>query len=75
MTVEISSDLQQIVRSAIETGDYKNESEVVYAALQLLQQRYRRIEELRCEIQPASDVIDRQEGLDIKDEAEPELPT
>jgi putative addiction module CopG family antidote len=68
MTVEIPSDLQQIVRDAIETGAYKNDSEVVYAALRLLKERHRRIEELRREIQPALDQLDRGEGIKIEDE-------
>lgn len=34
----------------------------------LLQQRQRRIEELRREIQPALDRLDRGEGIEIEDE-------
>ena len=70
MTVEIPSDLQQFVHNAIDAGSYKDEAEVVGQALRMLQQRQRRIEELRREIQPALDQLDRGEGIEIKDEEE-----
>ena len=70
MTVEIPPDLQQFVHQAIDAGNYKSEAEVVGQALRLLQERQRRIEELRREIQPALDRLDRGEGIEIKDEEE-----
>ena len=70
MTVEIPSDFQQFVHSVIDAGSYKNETEVVGEALRLLQDRQQRIEELRREIQPALDQLDRGEGIEIKDEKE-----
>jgi antitoxin ParD1/3/4 len=68
MTVEIPPDLQQFVHQAIDAGGYKSEAEVVGQALRLLQQREQRIDELRREIQPALDQLDRGEGVEIKDE-------
>jgi antitoxin ParD1/3/4 len=70
MTVEIPPDLQQFVDQIIGAGGYKSEAEVVGQALRLLQQRQRRIEELRREIQPALDQLDRGEGIKLKDEEE-----
>jgi antitoxin ParD1/3/4 len=70
MTVEIPADLQQFVDQVIIAGGYKSEAEVVGQALRLLQERQRRIEELRREVQPALDQLDRGEGIQIKDEAE-----
>ena len=70
MTVEIPPDLQQFVHQIVNAGDYKSEAEVVGQALRLLQQRQRKIEELRREIQPALDQLDRGEGIEIKDEEE-----
>ncbi len=67
MTVEIPSDFQQFVHSVIDAGSYKNETEVVGEALRLLQERQRRIEELRREIQPALDQLDRGEGIELDD--------
>jgi len=59
MTVEIPTD---------DAGGYKSEAEVVAEALRLLQQRQRQIEELRREIQPALDRLDRGEGIELDDE-------
>jgi antitoxin ParD1/3/4 len=70
MTIEIPADLQQFVHTVIDAGSYKDETEVVGEALRLLQERQRRIEELRREIQPALDQLDRGEGIEIKDEEE-----
>jgi antitoxin ParD1/3/4 len=70
MTVEIPPDLQQFVDQIIGAGGYKSEAEVVGQALRLLQQRQRRIEELRREIQPALEQLDHGEGIKLKDEEE-----
>jgi antitoxin ParD1/3/4 len=68
MTVEIPPDLQQFVHQAIDAGGYKSEAEVVGQALRLLQQRQRQIEELRREIQPALDRLDRGEGIELDED-------
>ncbi|MGD0518286.1 MAG: type II toxin-antitoxin system ParD family antitoxin [Thermoguttaceae bacterium] len=70
MTVEIPPNLQQFVHDVINTGDYKSEADVVSQALLLLQQRQQKIEELRREIQPALDELDRGEGIELKNEEE-----
>lgn len=70
MTVEIPPDLQQFVHQVVDSGSYTSEADVVGQALRLLQQRQRRIEELRREVQPALDQLDRGEGVAIKDEEE-----
>ena len=62
MTVEIPPDLQQFVHQVIDAGSYKSEAEVVGQALRLLQERQRRIEELRREIQPALDRLRPRRG-------------
>jgi antitoxin ParD1/3/4 len=67
MTVEIPSDLQQFVHTVIDAGSYKDEAEVVGQALRLLQERQKRIEDLRREIQPALDQLDRGEGIMLDD--------
>jgi antitoxin ParD1/3/4 len=70
MTVEIPSDCQQFVQAVIDAGSYQNEAEVVADALRLLEERQRRIEELRREIQPALDELDRGEGIVIENQEE-----
>jgi antitoxin ParD1/3/4 len=67
MTVEIPPDLQQFVQSAIDSGTFHNESEVVGEALRLLQQRENRLQQLRAEVQPALERLDRGEGIDLDD--------
>ena len=67
MTIDIPADLQQFVHNAIDAGSYKNEAEVVGQALRLLQERQQRIEELRREIQPPLDRLDRGEGIELDD--------
>lgn len=70
MTVEIPPEYQNIVSRAIGSGNYKSESEVVGDALRLLEQRRQSIEELRREIQPALDRLDRGEGIELHNEEE-----
>jgi antitoxin ParD1/3/4 len=68
MTVEIPSDLQQFVHQVINAGNYKSEAEVVDQALRLLQDRQKRIEELRREVRPALDRLDRGEGIELNED-------
>jgi antitoxin ParD1/3/4 len=68
MIVEIPPDLQQFVHQVIDNGSFKSETEVVGQALRLLQQRQQKIEELRREIQPALDQLDRGEGIELDEE-------
>ena len=59
MTVEIPPEFQQFVHQVIDSGSYQSEEAVVGEALRLLQHRQQRLEELRREIQPALDGLDR----------------
>ena len=68
MTVEIPPELQQFVHQVIDAGGCKSEAEVVGQALRLLQERQRRIEELRREVQPALDRLDRGEGIELDED-------
>ncbi|MBN1394506.1 MAG: type II toxin-antitoxin system ParD family antitoxin [Pirellulales bacterium] len=70
ITVEIPSEFQQFVNQVIDSGSCNTESEVVSDALRLHEQRRRRIEELRREIQPALDRLDRGEGIELKNDDE-----
>ena len=63
MTVKIPPEFQQFVHQVINAGSYTSEAAVVGEALRLLQQRQRRLEELRREIQPALDGLGRGEGV------------
>ena len=70
MTVEIPSEFQRFVNQVIDSGSYKTESEVIGDALRLLEQRRQHIEELRREIRPALDRLDRGEGIELNSEEE-----
>ena len=67
MTVEIPTEFAQFVSSAIDRGAFRSETEVVSAALRLLRDRERRLEELRHEIRPALERLDRGEGIHLDD--------
>ena len=70
MTVEIPPEFQQFVHQVIDSGSYQSEEAVVGEALRLLQRRQQRLEELRREIQPALDGLDRGEGVIELDDSE-----
>jgi antitoxin ParD1/3/4 len=63
MNVEIPAEFQQFVHQVIDAGSYQSEEAVVGEALRLLQHRQRRLDELRREIQPALDDLDRGENV------------
>jgi putative addiction module CopG family antidote len=67
MTVEIPPEFTQFVSGAIDRGAFRSESEVVSAALRLLRDREQRLEELRKEIRPALERLDRGEGIHLDD--------
>lgn len=68
MTVEIPADLQEFVHQVIADGSYKSAADVVSQAIRLLEERRRRIDELRREIQPALDRLDRGEGIELDED-------
>ena len=68
ISVDIPADLQQFVRSVIDRGEFHTEAEVVGEGLRLLQARRQRIEELRKEILPAIERLDRGEGIELNDD-------
>jgi putative addiction module CopG family antidote len=70
MTVEIPPEFQQFVHQVIDSGSYQSEEAVVGEALRLLQRRQQRLEELRREIQPALDGLDRDEDVIELDDSE-----
>jgi len=59
MAIEITPEVESLVRRIYAGGHYASETEVIAAALQLLQQR----EQLRGDLQQGCDEIDRGERL------------
>jgi putative addiction module CopG family antidote len=69
MSVDIPAEFQQFVQSAVESGSFHNEAEVVGEALRLLQQRQSRLETLRSQIESAIGQLDRGEGIQLDDQS------
>ena len=65
----LPSDLAHFVSEQIGSGKYSSESEVVIDGLRLLRDRERRIAELREQVGPALERLERGEGreLDVED--------
>ena len=51
MNVSLTPELEQYIRTKVDSGRYLTASEVVREALRLLEQKDKRLEELRVEIQ------------------------
>ena len=69
MLVEIPSEYQAFVKTAVESGEFQSETQVVGASLRLLAERDRRREEFRREVQVGLDQLDRGEYTEYDDES------
>ena len=71
MNISLTPELEQFVQSTVNNGRYSSASEVVWAALRLLEQReierLVRLEELRKEIMIGIEASDRGEVFDGKE--------
>ncbi|MEB3279256.1 MAG: type II toxin-antitoxin system ParD family antitoxin [Lyngbya sp.] len=68
MNISLTPELEQFVRSTVKSGRYSSASEVIEAALRLLEEREMerlvRLEELRKEIRIGIEASDRREVFD-----------
>jgi len=55
MNVSLTPELEQYIRTKVDSGRYLSASEVVREALRLLEQKEKRLEALRVEIQKGLD--------------------
>ena len=55
MNVSLTPELEQYIRAKVDSGRYLSASEVVREALRLLEQKEKRLEELRVEVQKGLD--------------------
>jgi antitoxin ParD1/3/4 len=62
MVLSVPADLDAFIHQAVSTGVYESEEAVVVTALRLLQEREKKLEELRAELRPALEELDRGEG-------------
>ncbi len=67
MTTEIPPEYQHFVQSMIGSGAFPSESAVVGEALRLLHQQ--RLAELREELRPALESLDRGEGIELDEQS------
>lgn len=68
MNVSLTPQIEALVRQQVETGRYTNASDVVRAALRLLEERDRRLQWLRAEIAIGDEQIARGELIDFTPE-------
>lgn len=61
----IPSELEQFVDQEVASGKYRSADEVVSQSLRLLQERERKLEALKADIQVGLDELDRGEGLPL----------
>lgn len=57
----LPADLEDFIRQELARGKYQSEADLVAVAVRLLRERERRLEELRKELQPAVEALDRGE--------------
>lgn len=62
----LPADLEQFVKQELAQGKYKSEAELVAEAVRLHRERERRVQELREEILPALERLDRGEYTDMR---------
>lgn len=69
MAADIPPEFERFIQNAITSGTYRDETEVISEALRLLQEREHRLEQLRQEIRPALERLDRGEGIELNDDS------
>ena len=69
MTVEIPVDFQAFVKTAVASGQFRSEEQVVGEALRLLSERDRQREDFRRQVQIGTDQLRRGDYTDFDDES------
>jgi len=73
MAIRVPDDLEASIRQKIETGRYRDETEVIRAALRSLDAREERVERLRASIAEGFAAVERGEGIELTPEHLEEL--
>jgi antitoxin ParD1/3/4 len=68
MTLSFPPDLEQFVQGELASGRYESVDAVVCEGLRLLQERERRLEALRQDIDAGLDQVNRGEVIELEDE-------
>ncbi len=69
MTVEIPPEHEQFVKAVLARGEFQTEGQVISEALRLLEERDRRLEQLRRDIKVGLDQLDRGEFTDYDEQS------
>jgi antitoxin ParD1/3/4 len=62
MSIHVPADLEESIRQKVDSGQYDDPSEVIRAAMRLLDKRDRRLQELRAMVAEGLASIERGEG-------------
>jgi antitoxin ParD1/3/4 len=73
MSIHVPTDLEESIREKVESGQYDDASEVIRAAMRLLDRRDRRLQELRASIAEGLAAIERGEGIELTPEVMREI--
>jgi antitoxin ParD1/3/4 len=73
MPISIPTDLEERIRAKIESGLYDDPTEVMRAAMRLLDRRDQRLQELRASIAEGLAAIERGEGIELTPEVWEEI--
>jgi antitoxin ParD1/3/4 len=67
MSTTITPDLQAFIQQAIASGKYRSEAEVVSEGLRLLQEKERKLDAMRQDLQVGLDQFENGEGIILAD--------
>ena len=73
MSISVPADLEDSIRQKVDSGHYGDASEVIRAALRLLEVRDRRVQEIRASIAEGLAAIERGEGIELTPELMEEI--
>ena len=68
MVIRVPAELEAHIRQKVESGDYRDQADVIRVALRLLDARDQRLHELRASIAEARAGIERGEGAELTPE-------
>jgi antitoxin ParD1/3/4 len=73
MSISVPADLEETIREKVESGQYDDPSDVIRAAMRLLEKRDQRLQELRTSIEEGIAAIERGEGIELTAEVWEEI--
>lgn len=65
MSIHLPIDVEEQIREKVESGQYDDASDVIRAAMRLLDRRDQRLQELRTSIAEGLAAIERGEGIEL----------